>query len=144
MMGNIKRATKMNNDTVEFSNRTLIVMLVLMVISWVITLTIFSFVWHLTLNSLIVTALSGVIFISIIMGFTIYRYRFRDERTIHILEKSGRNGFFFMIYLLSLCALRFALCYVCPLSAVFPYALCPLTIASTSRCLDSNYVIFVQ
>ena len=90
----------MNYDTVKFSNRTLIVMLIVMIISWAITLTISSFVWHASMDSLIVTSLAGVVFISVMMGFTIYKQRFRDERTIHILEKSGRNGFFFMIYLL--------------------------------------------
>jgi hypothetical protein len=84
-------------------------MLIVMVISWVITLTISSFIWHATLESIIVTSLSGVVFISIMMGFTIYKQRFRDERTIHILEKSGRNGFFFMIYLLPFAIIFYSL-----------------------------------
>jgi len=106
---NARRTTKMNKDTVELSNRTLIVMLVCMVISWVITLTIFSFVWHASLESLIVTSLAGVVCVSVMMGFTIYRQRFRDERTIHILEKSGRNGFFFIIYLLPFAIMFYSL-----------------------------------
>ena len=99
----------MNNNTVEFSNRTLMIMLVMMIISWALTLTISSLVWHASLESLIVTSIAGVIFVSVMMGFTIYKQRFRDERTIHILEKSGRNGFFFMIYLLPFAIIYYSL-----------------------------------
>ena len=80
-----------------------------MVISWVITLTIFSFVWHASTESLIVTTLAGVVFVGVMMGFTIYKHRFRDERTMHILEKSGRNGFFFMIYFLPFAIILYSL-----------------------------------
>jgi amino acid transporter len=99
----------MDNDTVEFSNRTLVVMLVVMVISWIITLAIYGLLFHESLESLIVTSMVGAIFIIVMMGFTVYRYRFRDERTIRILEKSGRNGFFFMIYLLPFVIILYSL-----------------------------------
>ena len=99
----------MNNEIYEFSNKTLLVMLAIMLISWVITLTIFSFMWHTSVETMIVTSLTGVIIVSVIMGFTIYRQRFRDERTMHILEKSGRNGFFFMIYFLPFAVIFYSL-----------------------------------
>jgi hypothetical protein len=109
MMGYNRRISRMNDNLVKFSNRTLMVMLVMLVISWALTLTISSFVWHASLESLIATSLAEVVFISVIMGFTIYKQRFRDERTIHILEKSGRNGFFFMIYFLPLVIIFYSL-----------------------------------
>ena len=99
----------MNNEIYEFSNKTLLVMLAIMLISWVITLTIFSFMWHTSVETMIVTSLTGVIIVSVIMGFTIYRQRFRDERTMHILEKSGRNGFFFIIYFLPFAVIFYSL-----------------------------------
>ncbi|MCF2136344.1 MAG: hypothetical protein K9W43_03805 [Candidatus Thorarchaeota archaeon] len=90
----------MNGDTINFSNKTLMVLLVVLVSSWGTMIFIDAVVFHATSEDLIVTSLSGAIFITVMIGFTVYHQRFRDERTTHLLERSGRNGFLFQVYIL--------------------------------------------
>lgn len=99
----------MNNEMVEFSDRTLAVMLVIMIILWIITLSVFSFVFHFSMEAQIVSAFAGSLFICTVMGFTIYKQRFRDERTVRLLERAGRNGFAFMTYLIPFAIIIYSL-----------------------------------
>ena len=99
----------MSNNEIEFSNKTLVVMLIMMIVAWVITLSIFSVVQQLSVEDIIAVSISGSIFISVMIGFTIYKQRFRDERTMNILDKAGRNGFLIFFYILPLFIVYFSL-----------------------------------
>ncbi len=99
----------MSDNEIEFSNKTLLVMLIMMIIAWVITLSIFSVVQQLSMENIMAVSISGSIFISVMMGFTIYKQRFRDERTMNILDKAGRNGFLVFFYILPLVIVYFSL-----------------------------------
>lgn len=85
---------------VRLSNRGFIVMLVILVISWflgqVVTTFIFPGSW---LPMSLVSILTGITWISVLLGFMFYSQRLRDERAIHISDKSTRNGFAFMFFI---------------------------------------------
>ena len=87
----------MSNDLPEFTNRSLAIILVVYAVSWSIVLTLVWLIFQPPTDTFVASAIGAIVFISIFMGFAVYRQRFRDERTLTILEKSGRNGFFVLI-----------------------------------------------
>ena len=83
----------------RISNRSLIVLLVIIVFSWFLVQIVLGFVfpdssWFLSLPSFFVQ----LIFAAVLIGFIVYQQRFRDERSISISNKSTRNGFAFVFY----------------------------------------------
>ncbi len=85
--------------TKEVSNKSLIILLIVFTISWILSMSIMSL---LSPSSPIpfspISILTGVVFVSVYMGFMIYRLRIRDERAIQISDRSARNGFGFVLY----------------------------------------------
>ena len=81
------------------STRSMVIMLVVFIVSYtlanLIVGIIFSSSWY-PFSS--VSLVSGIVFVSMMMGFLIYRQNFRDERTINISDKATRNGFAFILY----------------------------------------------
>ena len=80
-------------------NRSLIVMLGIILFSWFLAQIVLSFIfpaswWFLSLPSFFVQ----LIFAAVLIGFIVYQQRFRDERSISISDKSTRNGFAFVFY----------------------------------------------
>jgi uncharacterized membrane protein len=39
-----------------------------------------------------------IVVVSVLIGFTVYAQRFRDERSIQISDKAARNGFAFVLF----------------------------------------------
>lgn len=82
------------------SNRSLLVMLFCLISGWLLAqlTTILLFPgreWAIILSS----AVAGIVFVAVMMGFTIYSQRLRDERTILISDKATRNGFAFVFFI---------------------------------------------
>jgi hypothetical protein len=82
---------------VRLSNRTFILLLVIMVFSWFLANVIASIIFPESSVPLSPPSLlSGTIWIPVLLGFMFYSQRLRDERTIQISDKSARNGFAFI------------------------------------------------
>lgn len=83
----------------KIPNRSIAIMLVVLSVSWIfaqITVSIiFPSSWYPFSP---VSFFSGIVFVSMMMGFLIYRQNIRDERTINISDKAARNGFAFILY----------------------------------------------
>jgi len=74
-------------------------MLVVLAFSWFLAGLIISFVFPSSWYPFSLVYLSGgIVWISVMMGFMIYRARLRDERAIQVSDKSARNGFAFVLY----------------------------------------------
>jgi uncharacterized membrane protein len=87
--------------TEEVSNRSLIIMLFVFTVSWILTMGIVSLLfpsWAVAISPVLI--LEGVVFVCASMGVIIYRARIRDERAIQISDKSARNGFGFVLYVI--------------------------------------------
>ena len=87
--------------TEEISNRSLIIMLFVFTVSWILTMGIVSLLfpsWAVAISPVLI--LEGVVFVCASMGVIIYRARIRDERAIQISDKSARNGFGFVLYVI--------------------------------------------
>ena len=83
-----------------FTNRTLAVMLIIMVFSFLISITVTSLIFQRPLWPPPVTSVvPAAAVIMVMMVFMIYGARFRDERAIAISDKSARNGFMFFIFI---------------------------------------------
>lgn len=83
----------------RLSNRDLIIMGLLLVIGWFIAQIIVSFLFPTSAIPFSVPSFGAeVVFISVLIGFTLYSQRFRDERSIQISDKSARNGFAFVLF----------------------------------------------
>ena len=82
----------------KLSNKTLIIMGVLLVFGWFIAQIITSFLFPTSEIPFSIPSFGAeVVFISVLIGFTLYAQRFRDERSIQISDKSARNGFAFVL-----------------------------------------------
>jgi uncharacterized membrane protein len=81
------------------TNRSLVVMLVVLASSWFFGLFLVSFIlpssWY---TFPLVSLLVGIVWISVWMGFMVYRTILRDERAIQVSDRSARNGFAFVLY----------------------------------------------
>ncbi len=99
----------MTNNEIVFKDRTLLVMLITMIVAWAVTISMFSVIQQLTIEEIIAESFAGAIFISVVLGFSIYKQRFRDERTMNIMDKAGRNGFLPSFYILPLAVIYFSL-----------------------------------
>jgi uncharacterized membrane protein len=81
-------------------NESLIVMLVIILVSWVLAQVVLSVIfanhWFLSLPSFLVQ----LVFASVLIGFLVYQQRLRDERSIQISDKSTRNGFAFVFFVI--------------------------------------------
>ncbi|NHJ14233.1 MAG: hypothetical protein EAX95_11185 [Candidatus Thorarchaeota archaeon] len=89
-----------NKQLPPLSNKSLLAMLVCLAFGWLAgqLATILLFPgreWAIILSS----AFAGIVFIAVMMGFTIYSQRLRDERTILISDKATRNGFAFVFFI---------------------------------------------
>ena len=87
--------------TEEVSNRSLIIVLFVFTVSWILTMGIVSLLfpsWAVAISPVLI--LEGVVFVCASMGVIIYRARIRDERAIQISDKSARNGFGFVLYVI--------------------------------------------
>lgn len=85
--------------SVRLSNRALIVMGLLLVIGWFVAQIVVSFLFPTSTIPFSVPSFGAeVVFISVLIGFTLYSQRFRDERSIQISDKSARNGFAFVLF----------------------------------------------
>ncbi len=81
------------------TNRSLVVMLVVLVFSWFLAGLIISFVFPSSWSPFSLAYLFvGIVWISVMMGFMIYRTKLRDERAIQVSDRSARNGFAFVLY----------------------------------------------
>ncbi|MFW9967878.1 MAG: hypothetical protein ACFFEA_12065 [Candidatus Thorarchaeota archaeon] len=83
---------------IRLSNRAFVLILVILSLSWFLGQVFTSFIFPgswvpLSLPSI----LTGITWISVLLGFMIYSQRLRDERTIQISDKSARNGFAFIL-----------------------------------------------
>jgi hypothetical protein len=96
-------------EELHFSNSQLLKMLAVVVVGMASWFIILFFVFHATLGNIIFAGVGATFMISVIFGMIIYRQRFRDERFLQILDRSGRNGFVFMAYILPLIVEIFAL-----------------------------------
>ncbi len=96
---------------------------VLLTVGWFIAQIIVSFLFPTSAIPFSVPSFGAeVVFISVLIGFTLYSQRFRDERSIQISDKSARNGF------------AFVLC-------IIPIALIGLSATSTS--LDTLFALAI-
>ncbi|MFX1560363.1 MAG: hypothetical protein ACFFBL_07230 [Promethearchaeota archaeon] len=87
--------------SLKLSNKTLVVMGVLLIVGWLIAQFIMSFLFPTSEIPFSVPSLGAeVVFISVLIGFTLYSQRFRDERSIQISDKSARNGFAFVLFVI--------------------------------------------
>jgi uncharacterized membrane protein len=83
----------------KLSNKTLVIMGVLLVFGWLIAQIITSFLFPTSEIPFSIPSFGAeVVFISVLIGFTIYAQRFRDERAIQVSDKSARNGFAFVLF----------------------------------------------
>ena len=83
----------------RLSNRDLIIMGFLLVIGWFIAQIIVNFLFPTSAIPFSVPSFGAeVVLISVLIGFTLYSQRFRDERSIQISDKSARNGFAFVLF----------------------------------------------
>lgn len=81
------------------STRSLGIMLIVFIVSWSLAHVVLSIFFPSSWYPLSpVSFFTGIVFISIMMGFLIYRQNLRDERTINISDKAARNGFAFILY----------------------------------------------
>jgi len=79
--------------------RSYVIMLIVFIVSWLLAHVVLSIIFPSSWYPLSpVSFFSGIVFISIMMGFLIYRQNLRDERTINISDKAARNGFAFILY----------------------------------------------
>ncbi|MFW9835423.1 MAG: hypothetical protein ACFFEK_15590 [Candidatus Thorarchaeota archaeon] len=84
----------------KLSNRSLVIMGVLLVFGWFIAQVITSLLFPDSIIPFSVPSFGAeVVFISVLIGFTVYAQRFRDERAIQIADKSTRNGFAFVLFI---------------------------------------------
>ena len=84
----------------KLSNKDLIIMGALLVIGWFVAQIIVSFLFPTSAIPFSVPSFGAeVVFISVLIGFTVYAQRFRDERAIQIADKSTRNGFAFVLFI---------------------------------------------
>ena len=85
----------------KISTRDIAILLVVLVVSWILAQIIVSFIFPSSwLPFSPVLMFTGITWISVMMGFMIYRQRLRDERTIHVSDKAARNGFAFVLYVI--------------------------------------------
>ncbi len=84
-------------------------MLMVFIFSFTLVAAISYFIFHFSVDIVESTLVGESVAIGLTMAFLIYRQRFRDERSIRILDKSGRNGFLSMIYLLPVFLLVYSL-----------------------------------
>ena len=87
--------------TEEVSNRSLTIMLFVFAVSWILTMGIVSLLfpsWAVAISPVLI--LEGVVFVCASMCVIIYRTKIRDERAIQISDKSARNGFGFILYVI--------------------------------------------
>jgi len=81
------------------TNRSLVVMLVVLTFSWFFALFVISLIFPSSWYPFSLAYLfAGIVCISVWMGFIIYRVKLRDERAIQVSDKSARNGFAFVLY----------------------------------------------
>ena len=84
----------------KLSNKSLVIMGVLLVFGWFIAQVITSFLFPASAVPFSGPSFGAeVVFISVLIGFTVYAQRFRDERAIQIGDKSTRNGFAFVLFI---------------------------------------------
>jgi uncharacterized membrane protein len=85
----------------KISNRSIAIMLVVLSVSWIFAQIIVSIIFPSSWLPLSpVLMFTGITWVSVWMGFMIYRQRLRDERTIHVSDKAARNGFAFVLYVI--------------------------------------------
>jgi uncharacterized membrane protein len=86
--------------SVKLSNKTLVIMGVLLVCGWLIAQIITSFLFPTSEIPFSIPSFGAeIVFISVLIGFTVYSQRFLDERSIQISDKSARNGFAFVLFI---------------------------------------------
>lgn len=77
-------------------------MLIVFIFSFTLVAVAIYFILHLSAGMLESILVGDIVAVGLMMALLIYRQRFRDERSIRIFDKSGRNGFVSMLYLLPL------------------------------------------
>ncbi len=83
----------------DISAKSLVIMLFVFILSWLLTQVVLRIIFPMSwLPFSPVFFFSGIVFVSIMMGFLIYKRNLRDERTINISDKAARNGFAFILY----------------------------------------------
>ena len=83
----------------KLSNKALVIVGVLLVFGWLIAQIITSFLFPTSEIPFSIPSFGAeVVFISVLIGFAIYAQRFRDERAIQVSDKSARNGFAFVLF----------------------------------------------
>jgi len=85
----------------SISMRDMGIMLVVFIVSWILANLIIAIIFPSSWYSISPAFFfSGIVYVSIMMGFLVYRRNLRDERTINISDKAARNGFAFFLYAL--------------------------------------------
>ena len=85
----------------KLSNKDLIIIGLLLVIGWFIGQIIVNFLFPTSVVPFSVPSFGAeVVLISVLIGFTLYNQRLRDERSIQISDKSARNGFAFVLFVI--------------------------------------------
>jgi hypothetical protein len=99
----------LTDDGLRFPNRDIIIMLMIFVFSFTLVAVTMYFIFHFDVGLLESILVGDYVGIGCLTALLIYRQRFRDERSIRILDKSGRNGFLSMLYLLPVFLLIYSL-----------------------------------
>ncbi|MFX1483154.1 MAG: hypothetical protein ACFFCP_08190 [Promethearchaeota archaeon] len=87
--------------SLKLTNKDLIIMGTLIIVGWFIAQIIMSFLVPTSSVPFSVPSFGAeVVFISVLIGFTLYSQRYRDERSIQISDKSARNGFAFVLFVI--------------------------------------------
>ena len=82
----------------KIPTRDLAILTVVLAVSWILAQIIVSIIFPSSLLPFSpVLMFTGITWISVMMGFMIYRQRLRDERTINVSDKAARNGFAFVL-----------------------------------------------
>ncbi|MHA1288088.1 MAG: hypothetical protein ACTSPB_11860 [Candidatus Thorarchaeota archaeon] len=85
----------------KIPTRDLAILTVVLAVSWILAQIVVSIIFPFSwLPFSPVLMFTGITWVSVMMGFMIYRQRLRDERTIHVSDKAARNGFTFVLYVI--------------------------------------------
>ncbi len=73
---------------------------VVLVVGWLLAQITLSFLFPTSELPFSIPSFGAeIVFISVLIGFTVYAQRFRDERSIQISDKAARNGFAFVLFM---------------------------------------------
>ncbi len=91
----------MENELPRLSNRMIVYLLVIIPVACLLALVVSSIIvpgsqWPPDPPSIAASIVGPIV----LVGFLIYGANFRDERSVQVSDKSARNGFMFMLYVI--------------------------------------------